>query len=261
MSLPDYPVSFWIAAVSAVILVGIAKAGFGGGVGVMATPLLALVIPVTDAAALLLPILIIVDILSVRHYRRDVDRPSIVALLPPALVGIVLGFLFFDSFSDNERMLKVGIGIIALAFVGYQIGRKMIVKTVVNRRPSRLAAVALGTLSGFTSTLAHVGGPPVSIYLLPQNLPRNIFVGTTAVFFLIVNVTKLIPYGALGLLRVGNLTTTLLLIPVAFLGVRLGIWLNRSFSDVWFNRVIYFLLFVTGVQLILGTSIISWFAG
>jgi hypothetical protein len=105
--------------------------------------------------------------------------------------------------------------------------------------------------------LAHAGGPVASIYLLPQGLARGIFVGTSVVFFTAVNLIKLVPYTALGLLRIGNLTTILLLAPLGYLGVRLGLILNRRFSDVWFTRVIYVLLFLTALELITGRSLIS----
>lgn len=257
MVLPEYPPLFWLTAVSAVILVGIAKAGFGGGIGVIATPLLALTIPVPDAAALLLPLLIIIDLITVRHYYKTFDKQSLVVLLPSAVVGIVLGALFFGLFSENERVLRIGIGVLALAFVAYQAGRSLLMGKLVNRRPPKAAGYALGSVAGFSSTLAHAGGPPATVYLLPQGLPRNIFVGTSVVFFTAVNLIKLVPYGALGLLRVGNLTTILLLAPLSIVGVRLGLYLNKRFTDRWFNLVIYVLLFFTGVQLVSGRSIIS----
>ena len=255
--LPEYPPYFWITAVAVVILVGVAKAGFGGGIGVIATPLLALTMPVADAAALLLPLLIIIDLIAVRHYYNKFDRSSIKLLLPSAVVGILLGALFFGVFSDNERVLRVGIGILALAFVAYQAARSLIKGALANRRPPKVVGVAMGSLAGFASTLAHAGGPPVSVYLLPQGLPRGIFVGTSVVFFTAVNLIKLVPYGALGLLRVGNVTTILVLAPLSYVGVRLGLFLNGRFSDLWFNRVIYILLFLTGIQLVSGQSLIS----
>jgi len=255
--LPDYPQYFWITAAAAVILVGIAKAGFGGGIGVIATPLLALTLPVADAAALLLPLLIIVDLISVRHYYNIYDPKSMKILLPAAVLGILVGALFFTVFSHNEEILRVGIGVLALAFVAYQVGRSLLMGKLSKKRPPTAAGYALGSLAGFSSTLAHAGGPPVSIYLLPQELPRSIFVGTSVLFFTIVNLMKLIPYGMLGLLKVGNITTILILAPLCFVGVRLGLYLNKRFNDIWFNRFIYTLLFFTGLQLISGRSIIS----
>jgi len=158
-------------------------------------------------------------------------------------------------------VLKLGIGSIALMFVLYQVVRSQLLQKVAEKRPSPSIGIILGTTSGFTSTLAHVGGPPMVMYMLPQKLPRNLFVGTTAVFFFIVNLVKLIPYAWLGLLVVGNLTVTLLLLPVLFVGTRLGVWLNQRFSEVWFNRVVYLILLLVGVQLILGQSVIGLLFG
>ena len=258
--IPNYPPYFWITAAAAVILVGIAKAGFGGGVGVIATPLLALTIPVADAAALLLPLLIIVDLISVRHYYKIYDPESLKILLPSAIVGIFIGALFFGIFSHNEGILRIGIGVLSLVFVIYQIGRSLLLGKLSQRRPPTAAGLALGSLAGFSSTLAHAGGPPASIYLLPQGLPRTVFVGTSVLFFTILNLIKLIPYSLLGLLKVGNITTILILAPLCYVGVRLGLFLNKRFTDLWFNRFIYTLLFFTGLELITGKSLISLFS-
>ena len=251
MTLPPYPDYFWLTAVLAVLVIGLSKAGFGGGVGAISTPLLALTIPVPEAAALLLPLLIFADLSALPHYHHHVDRHSIKWLLPGSLVGILLGSLFFRYFSANEHVLKVGIGVISLLFIAYQAGQYWLAKALAGKRPSAASGIGLGLTAGFTSTLAHVGGPPVTMYLLPQKLPRQVFVGTTLILFTIINLVKLIPYGLLGLLRIGNLTTILILAPVVFIGIRLGIYLNQRFSDVWFNRVIYALLLFTGIQLVL----------
>ncbi len=253
----SFPALFWPTAVMAVVLVGVAKAGFGGGVGVIATPLVALTIPVADAAALMLPILIVADLFTVRAYRTRVDTANLRLMLPSAAAGILLGAIFFDAFSQNERALKIGIGVIALAFVAYQAARTVLLRQISARTPSTAVGILLNVTAGFTSTLAHVGGPPATMYLLPQQLPRSLFVGTLAVFFLVVNLIKLVPYAYLGLLRTGNLAATLILLPFAFVGVRLGVWLNGRFSDTWFNRVIYALLFLTSIQLIMGESLVG----
>ncbi len=251
MTLPDYPALFWVTAVLAVVFVGISKAGFGSGPGILATPLVALTIPVPEAAALLLPLLIVADLAAVRHYRSDYDVLSLKVLLPSAVAGIALGGLFFGYFSNNEDVLKMGIGVIAILFVLFQLGRSTIVGALERRRPPATAGALLGALGGFTSTLAHAGGPPVVMYLLPQQLPRRTFVGTTVIVFMAINVVKLVPYAMLGLLKVGNLTTILLLSPFAFAGVWLGVWLNRHFREDWFNIAVYALLLVTGLDLLL----------
>ena len=133
--LPDYPPTFWFCAVAAVVIFGIAKAGFGSGIGIVATPLLSLTIPVTDAVGLLLPLLIITDVFSVNHYRMRFSRRSIKLLLPGALLGIAIGSLFFSSFRDNERILRFAIGVLALWFVLFQAFRAMILGVLEKRRP------------------------------------------------------------------------------------------------------------------------------
>jgi len=243
------------------MIFGMAKAGFGSGIGVVATPLLALTIPVTDAVALLLPLLIIADVFSVNHYRMNFDRRSVKLLLPGAFLGIAVGGFFFGSLRGNERILRFAIGFLALWFVLFQAFRAVILGVLERRRPRAFEGILMGTISGFTSTLAHAGGPPIAMYLLPQRFPRDLFVGTTVIYFAVVNLVKLIPYHVLGLLRVGNLTTIMLLAPLTYVGVRLGIYLNRRFTDLWFNRVIYTILLLTGVQLVSGKNIITMLFG
>lgn len=243
------------------MIFGMAKAGFGSGIGVVATPLLAMTIPVTNAVALLLPLLIIADVFSVNHYRMNFDRRNIKLLLPGAFLGIAIGGFFFGSFRGNERILRFAIGFLALWFVLFQTFRAVILGVLERRRPRAFEGILMGTISGFTSTLAHAGGPPIAMYLLPQRFPRDLFVGTTVIYFAVVNLVKLIPYHALGLLRVGDLTTIMLLAPLTYVGVRLGIYLNRRFTDLWFNRVVYTILLLTGVQLVLGKNIIRMLFG
>jgi uncharacterized membrane protein YfcA len=254
MVIPDYPPFFWISAIVAIIFLGISKAGFGGGAGFLATPLMSLFIPVADAAALLLVLLIVIDFVMLPHYRHHFHRPSLTVLLAGALVGIVLGAFLFTAFSENERVLRIFIGMIALAYVAYYtFGLADRFNLVESRYFTPLGIIA-GIAAGFTSTLAHAGGPPATIFLLPQKHSKQVFVGTMAILFTIVNLVKLIPYSFLGLLRVGNITTILLLSPFCFIGARIGIYLNRRFDPIWFTRIIYILLFLTGIQLLIGQN-------
>lgn len=252
-----YPPAFWISALASVTLIGISKAGFGAGVGVIATPLMALTIPTAEAAALLLPILIISDLMAIRQYRARFDRHNLKIMVPGAILGIALGWFFFGYFRGNERILKMGIGLLALAFCAFQLGYPRLVGVLKERKASVGGGLFWGTLSGFASTLAHVGSPPMMVYLLPQNLPRDIYVGTTIYFFTITNLVKLIPYAQLDLLHVGNMSIVLVLLPVTYLGVKLGFLLNQRCSDKWFKRLIYGLLFLTGIQLLFDIDLIS----
>ncbi len=248
----NYPPIFWVTAVVAVLLLGIAKAGFGGGLGFLVTPLVALTIPVSEAAALLLPLFIFTDLLTLRQYRLNYDRPSISLMLPSAIIGIVTGALLFSTLSHNDRLMQIGIGLLSLIFLAYQLYQVQILGVFEAHRPPRAAGILLSATAGFTSTLAHAGGPLATMYLLPQQFPRQIFVGTMILFFTIVNLIKLIPYSFLGLLNVGNLAVVVILAPLCFVGVKLGVYLNGRFTDKWFNRVIYIVLFLTSIQLIRG---------
>lgn len=259
--LPDYPTAFWFCAVVAVTFIGIAKTGFSGGVGVISTPLMALTIPVADAAALLLPLLIICDVFAVKHYWNRFNRRNVKLLLPGAVLGIAVGSFFFGYFRNNQRILQVMIGLLALLFVLFQAFRAAILGALEKRQPPAAEGILMGAISGFTSTLAHAGGPPVAIYLLPQKLPRDLFMGTTVIFFAVVNLIKLIPYTSLGLLRAGNLTTIILLAPLTYVGVKLGIYLNKRSTDLWFNRVVYTILLLTGLQLTLGRNLLGILLG
>jgi uncharacterized protein len=246
-----------LAAAAAALLVGVSKAGFGAGSGVIATPLVALTLPVPQAAALLLPVLIGADIFAVWHYRRSASVRDLRLLLPSALVGIAVGALTFDLLAPHGRALEVGVGVLALAFVAWQLVRARVLRVLAGHPPSRLWGGVLGGLAGFTSTLAHVGGPPVAVYLLPRGLGRELFVGTAAWFFFIVNLVKLVPYGLLGLLSIDNLLVALLLLPLAYGGVALGVWLNRAVRERGFTLAIYALLTLTGIQLVTGGSLIE----
>lgn len=258
-ALPHYSVAFWVVAVIVMLLTGLGKSGFGSGFGALATPLLALTIPAADAAALLLPLLIIMDLFTVPYYWNRFHAGHLRILLIGALVGIAIGAYYFNALSHNEQAMKMGIGALAVLFVVIQVGRSLILGALHDHKPSQVMGWVMGAIGGFTSTIAHAGGPPVTIYLVPQKLPRDQFVGTTAILFAIVNLVKLVPYYSLGLLRVSNLTTVLLLAPLAYLGVRLGVFLNQRFSEKWFTRLIYAFLFITGLELVTGWDVADLF--
>ena len=144
---------------------------------------MALVIPVADSAAILLPLLMVCDVFAVAHYRKHFHRRSVKLLLPGAAIGIGIGALFFGYFSSNERVLQIGLGVLSLFFIAFQALRAMITGALAKRHPHSAEGVFMGAIAGFTSTIAHAGGPPTTIYLLPQQLPRDLFVGTTVILF------------------------------------------------------------------------------
>ena len=195
---------FYAAAVPAVILLGLAKGGFSG-LGALSLPLMALVVSPVQAAAITLPILIVQDVVSVWAYRHTWDRRNVVILLLGAISGIVTGYLLAAQVSDAA--VKLAVGLISVAFAV----RRMVVerrKTPPKPAPADVPrGIFWGWVTGFTSMVAHAGGPPFQIYVMPQRLPRDIFVGTGAVLFALVNWIKVPPYLALGQFTVENMAT------------------------------------------------------
>lgn len=237
--------TFYLVSIPAVLIYGIAKGGFGGAVAILAVPLMALVMSPTQAAAILLPILVVMDAFVVRTYWGVFDRRALQLLLPGALVGIALGFVTAGVMDDDYMRILVGLlstlfGLQQLLGVTGQASRV--------HRPG--PAAVFGTLAGFTSFSIHAGGPPLTMYLLPKGLPPLLFAGTAGLFFAVVNVVKLIPYYWLGQFSTNNLLYSLLLVPLAPLGVWIGHALVKRSPAGFYYRVISFFLVVLGVRLL-----------
>lgn len=242
----DQNLPFFILAAIAIVVVGISKSGFGSGIGVLGVPLMALVIPPAQAAAIMLPLLCTMDIFNVLHYRKRFDRTNLLILVPAALVGILVGAFTFRYLSNAH--IRVLLGVISILFVGnFLWGRRNGNQQLA---PDRIKGSIWGAIAGFTSFGVHAGGPPVNIYLLPQKLDKTIFVGTTVVFFTIVNYVKLIPYALLGQLNGENLLISLTLAPLVPLGFWLGIKLHDRVNEKLFYNLAYFFLLVTGIKLL-----------
>jgi len=237
---------FYLPALPAILIAGISKGGFGGGIALVAVPLLALVIPPAQAAAIMLPILILMDAIGVVAYRRLFDVAALRVMLPGAILGIALGGVAFDVLS--AAALRLIIGAIALLFVAsYAFGGG---ERRAARQPSAWLGALCGAVSGFTSTLAHAGSPPAQIYLLPLRLDKTVFVATSVIFFAAVNLLKLVPYALLGQLGATNLLTALVLAPLAALGMLLGIRLHALVDPATFYRLCYVFVALTGLKLI-----------
>ena len=242
---------FYPLAILAILIIGMSKSGFGGGLGVLAVPIMSLAISPQQAAAILLPLLCLMDIFAVIQYRRSFDKRNLFILLPAAMVGIVLGTLFFRYLS--EAHIRVMVGVISVLFVVHFFAK-------TSPEPHRAdvgRGLFWGTVAGFTSFGVHAGGPPVNMYLLPQRLHKSLFVGTTVIFFMIVNYVKLIPYAFLGNLSGGNLLTSLVFAPLAPLGIWLGVKLHHRINEKIFYTLCYIFLGITGVKLI-WDGVMSW---
>jgi uncharacterized protein len=238
---------FYAAAVPAVTLMGLSKGGFSG-LGLLSLPLMALVVSPVQSAAIMLPILIVQDVVTVWAYRHSWDKRNLAILIPSAALGILLGYLLARFVSDAAVTLSVGV--ISIAFA--------VRRLVLERRatPPRAADADLprgvfwGGVTGFTSMIAHAGGPPFQIYVMPQRLARDVFVGTGAILFALINWIKVPPYWALGQFTPENLSTAAALFPVAVLTTFLGVWLVRRVSGERFYTIVYVLLILVGLKLL-----------
>jgi uncharacterized membrane protein YfcA len=236
----------------AVLFIGVAKAGFGGGLGMLVTPLCVLAFGPKIAIGILLPLLCAGDLFSLFHYWKY--------LLPGVVVGVVIGVQLVGRFSP--RQLNIAIGLIAVLFVVFQVTKERLYRAEGAFAPNHRIGVPCGIGMGITSTFAHGAGPVAAMFLMPQRLPKEIFVGTSVLVFTFVNWIKLpffcvdrtlvdLPvFAPEALITRATLLASAKFLPLVPLGVWLGVWLNRRFSEVAFVRVIYVILLLTGLQLI-----------
>ncbi len=244
---------FYVIAVPAVVISGISKGGFGGGLGVVSVPLLALLMPVNVAAAIMLPILCFMDIMGVWAFRGKWDWGQLKTLIPAAFIGIIIGTLTFEY--TNDAWVRLFIGMIALSFSAKYFLQKFKIKfkNAQEAKPkvaNTLTGYFWGTIAGFTSFVAHAGGPPVGAYLLPQKLDKSFYQGTTVFFFTFVNFVKLVPYGMTGQFEGNVMGTSLILLPLALLGIVIGIKLHHKIAPDLFYLLCYSFLILTGLKLV-----------
>jgi uncharacterized protein len=235
---------FYAFAVPAVIMLGLSKGGFSG-IGMVATPLLALLLPPLEAAAILLPIILLQDAMSCWIYRRVWDPWNLKVMLPGAVLGVAAAWMFAAYFS--EAVIRLSVGLIALGFALYSWLKRARIEAAA--KPTASHGVVWGGLAAFTSTLIQIGGPPYFVFTLPQRLEKMLFVGTTVWFFALVNVMKVAPYFALGQFSPSGLATSALLIPLAIASNMAGVWLVRVTPEAIFYRLTNALVLMIGVIL------------
>lgn len=245
----------WVCAVAvcAVWLTSVSKGGFGAGLGALGVPLMALIMPPVQAAAVMLPVLCMMDFVGFRAYFGKWDKGNLRVMLPGAVVGIIAGAIGAGFLGD--RWIRLVIGALSMCFV--LVDACVLVRTMQPKRYSAKTGFALSCVSGFASFVAHAGGPPAMIHLLRQRLEKDVMIGTTNAFFLIVNAIKLVPYAWMGQFEPANLRMSLFLAPVVPIGVWSGIWLQRHVSVCVFYRISQACLFIAGAQLVVQASTAS----
>jgi uncharacterized membrane protein YfcA len=216
--------------------------------GFIGVPLMALAMSPVQAAAILLPILCVMDIVSLWTWRGQYDRSLLFSMLPGAIVGIAIGWATASLMTvEGVRLI---VGVVAIVFSGRWLYLKYRHGKEHATRPNALLAAFWGSVSGFTSFVAHVGGPPYQVYTLPLRLDPRVFTGTAVIFFAIVNALKLIPYFALGQFDAANLTASLVLLPLAPLATLAGAWIVRRLKPDVFYNFSYLTVAIIAVKLV-----------
>ncbi|PJG46933.1 hypothetical protein CAF53_00820 [Sphingobium sp. LB126] len=241
---PEY--LYYACAIAAVILSGLAKGGFAG-VGALAMPIMALGVDPVRGAAILLPILILQDVVSVWSFRHSWDRYILKVMLPGMAMGVAIGYFFAAQVSEVAVL-----GVLGLISTLFGLQRLWIERGGAIVLPSGSpgwVGVLFGVASGFTSQIAHAGSPPFQMWVLPKRLPRDTLVGTTAIAFAMMNWMKVPAYAALGQFTRTNLMATAMLIPVAIAATLAGVVLVRRVDAARFYTLIYVLMVLLGIKL------------
>lgn len=226
-------------------LVGLSKGGLPA-VGMLSVPILSLSMSPLVAAVLLLPIYILSDVVSVWLYRREFSLVNIRVLIPAGVLGVVIGWATATLVSD--QMVALMIGIMGISFCLYTWFKGN--KNAIAKSTHLAKGIFWGTLSGFTSFVAHAGAPPYQIYLLPQRLPKMVFAGTTTMVFAAVNLAKVIPYSNLHPYSTDTLKVSALLLPFALVGTVLGKNLIQLLPEKWFYLAVQIALFLISIKLV-----------
>lgn len=242
--LPDYSWLAWSLIVTSVYLTGVSKGGFAGGFGTLSVPLMALAIGPIEAAGLLLPLLLVMDVFTVKAWWGRHDAADVRRLVPGLAFGVAIGTLLAGSL--DEEGVRLLLGVLSLLFAFY-----MLFRPVAGRPISPYWALPAGTSCGFTSFLAHAGAPPLNLYLIPRKLTKEAFIATSAIAFAAVNLIKLPPYLWLNEINLTSAWASLVLVPVAWVGVRSGLWLQHRVNEIVFYRLVIAAMAIVGVQLVM----------
>ena len=238
---------FYLLATPAVVLLGFSKGGLSG-VGSLALPLMVLVIDPVQAAAIMLPILIVQDAVGVWSFRRHLDWYVLGWTLPGATLGILIGYLFAASVSSEAVMALVGT--ISIAFGAYRLWQGRHGTPAASGSSPGWIGSLFGIASGFTSQIAHAGAPPFQLWVLPRRLSRDVLVGTSAVYFAALNWIKVPAFAALGQFTRLNMLTAAALLPIAIVATFAGVWLVRRIDGERFYKIVYCLMIFVGAMLL-----------
>ncbi len=239
--------TYWIVAGLAAFLLGMSKGGVPM-IAMLSVPLMSLFMDPALAAGLLLPIYLVADVYAIYLFRKSFSALNLKIMLPGAVIGIFSGF-FAVSYvpGDMVKLLVAAIGFYYL----FNALKKRLSKTEVPPRAADVPrGVFWGSIAGLTSYICHAGGPPFQTYVLPQKLDKMVFLGTTAIFFAIMNLLKVIPYILAGQLTWASTAQAAWLAPITIVGAWSGVTIARMLSERVFFILIEITLGVVSVKLV-----------
>jgi uncharacterized protein len=241
---------FWLIGGVTIFAIAVSKGAFGGGVASIGVPMLSLITDPIGAAIIVAPLVSLMDMFTLRTFGpTSWSKPDLKVLLPGLLIGLGIGWLVFEQV--DPRLVALLIGAISVAFALHWFWRRARKVVPVAKPVSAPLGVIAGTASGFTTFVAHAGGPPVAMYLIRRHLDKTLFVGTTTAFFTIGNIIKLGPYSLLLAARPDSAAAALLLAGVVPFGVWLGLRLHRHLS---YDAI----MLITNIVLIIGGGRLIW---
>jgi hypothetical protein len=228
------PVFFYLVGLPTVFLIALSKGAFGGGLATLGIPLLSLVMPPLDAAIVVAPLVSFMDLFALGSFGpRTWSKRDLVWLMPCLVIGIGIGYFFFTRV--DPHLVAASIAAVTLLFTAhwFLFGRRA--------KPSHMPvspplAILAGTVSGFTTFVAHSGGPPANMYLLRRGLDKTIYAGTNLAIFMLGNLVKLVPYGVLAYAKPWTLIAAAALAPIVPVGVWAGVYLHRRLEQ---NRLYF----------------------
>jgi len=237
---------FCLTVVPAIILYGIAKSGLGGSISLISVPLMTIVMPLSQALAIILPILIFSDFIAVYRFRKNFDLDTLKLIIPFAGIGIFIGSLTFSYFS--EELLKIILGVMGFLFAGHYFLFKK--NKEAQSKKNFIKGGICSTIAGFTSFCVHAGGTPTSIYLLPLRIKKETYVGTRVIFFTFVNLIKLPFYINLSMINIKTFTYSMMLLPLTIIGIFIGYQILKIIDEKLFYNILYILILVSSTKLI-----------
>ena len=239
---------FFFCVVPAIIIFGIAKSGLGGSIALISIPLMTVVMPLSQALAVILPILILSDFIAVYRFRKEFDLNTLKLIVPFSAVGIFIGSETFYYFSED--LLKFIVGLMGFLFSAHYFLFKK--NKLTPTKKSFLKGGLCSTVAGFTSFCVHAGGTPTSIYLLPLRMKKEIYVGTRVVFFTFVNLIKFPFYINLSMITFDSFKQSMMLFPLSIVGILIGYQILKYIEENLFYNIIYALILITSSRLVYG---------